>query len=108
MATEIEFDIDIESGDATVARDPRIPNAVWMNRPSHPERGNARPVSAIVGAIIVAALLVLGVTLTRHHALVSPAVADNAAESTGNGPTGYFPDRFERLTGEIEPLPPTF
>ena len=107
MATEIEFDIDIES-DATVAREPRIPNAVWINRPSHPERGNARPVSAIVGAITVAALLGLGVTLTRDRALVSPAVADTPAESTGNGPTGYFPDKFERVTGEIEPLPPTF
>jgi hypothetical protein len=30
------------------------------------------------------------------------------AEPTGNGPTGYFPDGFERIRGEIEPLPPTF
>jgi hypothetical protein len=65
----------------------------------------------MLGAIAVAALLVIGAMLVRDEASVSPvspARADATAEPTGNGPTGYFPDGFQRVTGEIEPLPPTF
>jgi len=116
MATDIEYDIDIDidrefDTDALVVREPRVPNAVWINRPAAAERGAVHPASAILGAVGVAALLVIGAMLTRDEASVSPvspARADVAAEPTGNGPTGYFPDGFPRVTGEIEPLPPTF
>lgn len=110
MATDIDIDCDIET-DEIVVREPRIPNAVWINRPAAAERGAVRPASAILGAVAVAALLVFGAALTRDEASVSPvspARADATAEPTGNGPTGYFPDGFGRVTGEIEPLPPTF
>ena len=63
---------------------------------------------AIVAAIAVVALRALGAIVARNEPLVPHAVAGTTAASTGNGPTGYFPDGFERIRGEIEPLPPTF
>jgi hypothetical protein len=110
MATdsEIDIEIDLETGEV-VAREPRIPNAVWINRPSHAERGSIRPAgAAVVGAIVVVALLVLAAFMTRDEPLVPAAAASTAAAPTGNGPTGYFPDTFERGRGELEPQPPSF
>jgi len=107
MAPDIDIDIDLETGEV-VARSPRVPNAVWINRPTHAERGSVRPVGAIVAAIAVVALLALFAIVARNEPLVPHAVAGTTAASTGNGPTGYFPDGFERIRGEIEPLPPTF
>ncbi len=114
MATEMEidfdFDIDTESG-TTPVREPRIPNAVWVNRPAPAERGAVSPASALLGALAIAVLGTFGVLMMRGEAgvlPVSPARADAVAETTGNGPTGYFPDAFPRVAGEVEPLPPTF
>jgi len=59
--------------------------------------------------MLVVALLALGVLLmARTEPLVPPAAAGTVVEPTGNGPTGYFPDTFGQIRGEIEPLPPTF
>lgn len=107
MAPDIDIDIDLETGEV-VPHSTRIPNAVWINLPTHAERGSVRPVGAIVGAIAVVALLALGAIMARNEPLVPAATAGTTAEPTGNGPTGYFPDGFERIRGEIEPLPPTF
>jgi hypothetical protein len=107
MAPDIDIDIDLETGEV-VTRSRRVPNAVWVNRPAHAERGSVRPVGAIVGAISVVALLALGAIVARDEPLVPAAAAGTTAAPTGNGPTGYFPDGFERVRGEIEPLPPTF
>lgn len=107
---EIDFDSDIESG-ATPVREPRIPNAVWVNRPAAAERGAVSPASALLCALAIAVLGTFGVLMMRGEAgvsPVSPARADAVAETIGNGPTGYFPDAFPRVTGEVEPLPPTF
>jgi len=107
MAPDIDIDIDLETGEV-VPHAPRVPHAVWINRPTHAERGSVRPTGALVGALVVVALLALGVLMARNEPLVPPAAAGTTAAPTGNGPTGYFPDTFERVRGEIEPLPPTF
>jgi hypothetical protein len=107
MAPDIDIDIDLETG-KVVVREPRVPTAVWINRPTHAERGSVRPMGAIAGAIAIVALLALGAFVTRNEPLVPAATAGTTAAPTGNGPTGYFPDGFERIRGEIEPLPPTF
>jgi hypothetical protein len=107
MAPDIDIDIDLETGEV-VAHSPRVPNAVWINRPTHAERGSVRPAGAIVGTIAVTALLALGAIVIRDEPLLPVAAAGTAAASTGNGPTGYFPDGFDAVRGEIEPLPPTF
>jgi hypothetical protein len=107
MAPDIDIDIDLETG-KVVVREPRVPTAVWINRPTHAERGSVRPMGAIAGAIAIVALLALGAFVTRNEPLVAAATAGTMAEPMGNGPTGYFPDGFERIRGEIEPLPPTF
>ena len=107
MTPDIDIDIDLETGEV-VPHTPRVPHAVWVNRPTHTERGSVRPAGALVGAIVVVALLALGVLMVRTEPLVAPAAAGTVVEPTGNGPTGYFPDTFERIRGEVEPLPPTF
>jgi hypothetical protein len=56
-------------------------------------------------------VLAAAVTMSREDPLVGPAMAGTETDfagTPGNGPIGYFPDRFERGVGEIEPLPPTF
>ncbi len=111
MAGDIEIDFDIATGAAPA---PRIPRAVWINRPAAAERGAVQPASVILGAVAIVGLAVFGTLVLRGEATVlqvspvSPARADAAVETTGNGPTGYFPDAFGRVAGEIEPLPPTF
>jgi len=107
MASDIDIDLDRETGEV-VAREPRVPNAVWINRPMHAERGSVRPVGAVVAAIAIVALLAIGALVTRDEPIVPAAAAGATVEPTGNGPTGYFPDTFERVRGEIEPQPPTF
>jgi hypothetical protein len=107
MAPDIDIYIDLDTGEI-VARERRIPHAVWINRPAHPERGAVRPAGVIAGAIALAAALALGALVTHNQPLVPPAAAGTTAEPTGNGPTGYFPDAFAPVRGEIEPLPPTF
>src|SRR5262245_61341482 len=107
LATDIDIDIDRETAEVS-AREPRVPNAVWINRPAHAERGSVRPVGAVVAALAIAALLAVSTLVTRTEPIVPAATAGTTAEPTGNGPTGYFPDAFDRTRGEIEPLPPTF
>ena len=104
---DIDIDIDLETGEV-VRHTPRVPHAVWINRPTHTERGSVRPTGALVGAIVVVALVAHGLLIARTQPLVPPAAAGTKVEPAGNGPTGYFPDTFERIRGEIEPLPPTF
>lgn len=106
MTPDIEIDIDLETGEV-VQHTPRVPHAVWINRPAHAERGSVRPTGVLVGAIVVA-LLAIGVLMVRTEPLVAPAAAGTTVAPAGNGPTGYFPDTFERIRGEVEPLPPTF
>ena len=92
--------------DATRVR--RIPEAVWINRPGL--RGIRR------AAKLLAAASVLGlVALTAKHlateplAVVPSAVAGtDAGVATGNGPTGYFPDQFDRRRLAPAEQPPTF
>ena len=60
----------------------------------------------IPNAIIAAALL--SGRDTRDDPLVSPAVAGNCGRTDRHRRDGYFPDGSGRVTGEIEPLPPTF
>jgi hypothetical protein len=107
MTPDIDSDLDLETGEV-VPHAPRVPHAVWINRPTPTERGSVRPVGALVGALVVVALLALGVLMARDERLVPPAAAGTAVEPTGNGPTGYFPDTFGRIRGDVEPLPPTF
>jgi len=107
MAPDIDIDIDLDTCEM-VAREPRVPHAVWINRPAHAERGAVRPVSAVGGAIALVALLALTALVARDGPLVPPAAAGTAAARVGNGPTGYFPAAFAPIRGEIEPLPPTF
>ena len=107
MASDIDIDIDLDTGEV-VAREPRVPHAVWINRPTHPERGAVRPAGLIAAAIMVVAVLAFGMLVTRDQPLVPPAAAGTTVEPIGNGPTGYFPDAFAPIRGEIEPLPPTF
>ena len=107
MAPDSDIEIDLETGDV-ITHPPRVPNAVWINRPTAAERGSVRPAGAIFGAIAVAGLLVLAALALRNEPIVPHAAASTSDASTGNGPTGYFPDTFERIRGDAEPLPPTF
>jgi hypothetical protein len=107
MAPDIDIDIDLETGEV-VSHAPRVPHAVWINRPTRTERGSVRPTGALVGAIVVLALLALGLLIAHNEPLVPPAAAGTTPAPTGNGATGYFPDSFERIRGDIEPFPPTF
>lgn len=107
MAADIDIDVDLDTGEVVV-HTPRVPHAVWINRPTQAERGAVRPLGALAGAAVVVALLALALLMSRSEPFVPPAAAGTAVELTGNGPTGYFPDTFAPVRGEIQPLPPTF
>ena len=110
----LEIMIDDRAGAAPEERDGgerRAPSAVWINQPASDIAPHGRSAKAIIGAFAVVAVLAAAVTMSREDPLVGPAMAGTETEfagTPGNGPIGYFPDRFERGVGEIEPLPPTF
>ncbi len=107
MASDIEVK-DSDAPDAAPAR--RIPDAVWINRPGVQPRG------ARLAARVLAAAIVLGfVALAMRHAATesldvvpSASAATDAGGAAGNGPTGYFPDRFDRRRLAPAEQPATF
>jgi len=66
------------------------------------------------GGLVVAALLaIVLIAAPKHEALQAISVAQAAATPQsggvgGNGPTGYFPDRFRDASGEDLPQPEAF
>jgi hypothetical protein len=116
MANDSRLEITIDEGvDAAPEEEARgerrAPTSVWINQPSSEIAPHGRGAKAFIGALVVLAVLATAAVMSREDPLVAPAMAGTETEltgMTGNGPTGYFPDRFERGAGEIESLPATF
>ena len=101
-------DIEVKDGDAPdAAPAARIPDAVWINRPS----SHARRAVKMFAAAVVCGLVALAVrhTTTESLDVLPSAIAgtDNGF-AAGNGPTGYFPDQFDQRRLAPAELPPTF
>jgi len=66
------------------------------------------------GGLVVAALLaIVLIAAPKHDALQAISIAQaaptpQAGSVGGNGPTGYFPDRFRDAPGEDLPQPDAF
>jgi hypothetical protein len=66
------------------------------------------------GGLVVAALLaIVLIAAPKHEALqaisiVQAATTPQSGSVGGNGPTGYFPDRFRDANGEDVPQPDAF
>ena len=103
-------DIEVEDGDAPDAAPARrIPDAVWINRPSPSPRG-ARLAAKTFAAAVILGLVALAVKHTTTDSLAVPSAiagTDNGF-AAGNGPTGYFPDQFDQRRLAPAELPPTF
>ena len=103
-------DIEVRDGDAPdAAPATRIPDAVWLNRPSSPPRG-ARLAAKTFAAAVVLGLAALAVkhTTTESLAVPSAIAGTDTGGAAGNGPTGYFPDQFDQRRLAPAELPPTF
>ncbi len=106
MASDIEVD---ESAAPDAAPERRTPDAVWINRPTSQPRG-ARLAAKMLAAAAVLALVALAVNHTTADSLaVASAVAGtDTGDAVGNGPTGYFADRFDQRRLAPAEQPPTF
>ena len=103
-------DIKVKDGDAPdAAPEPRIPDAVWINRPSSPPRGVWLAAKTLTAAVVLG-LVALAVkhTTTESLAVPSAIAGPDTGSAAGNGPTGYFPDQFDQRRLAPAELPPTF
>jgi hypothetical protein len=103
-------DIEVKDGDAPDAAPvTRIPDAFWINRPSSPPRGARLAVKAFA-AVVVFGLVALAVKYTTTESLAVPSAitGTDTGGAAGNGPTGYFPDKFDQRRLAPAELPPTF
>ena len=103
-------DIEVKDGDAPdAAPATRIPDAVWISRPSSPPRG-ARLAAKTLAAAVVLGLVGLAVkhTTTESLAVPSAIAGTDTGGAAGNGPTGYFPDQFDQRRLAPAEQPPTF
>jgi len=104
-------DIEVKDGDAPdAAQATRIPDAVWVNRPSSPPRGARLAVKTFAAAVVLGlAALAVKPTTTESLAVVPSAIAGpDTGGAAGNGPTGYFPDQFAQRRLAPAEQPPTF
>jgi hypothetical protein len=101
--------IDIKDGDVPgTAPVARIPEAVWINRPRPGPDGMGRAAKALAVAILLG-VAAAAAKYAPTEPLVPSAVAGTAAAAgTGNGPSGYFPDQFERSRLAPAEQPPSF
>ena len=106
MASDIEVK-DSDVPDATPAT--RIPDAVWINRASEQPPSAGLAVKALAAAAIFG-LVALAVNHTTAESLGVPSAiaGTDTAATAGNGPTGYFPDQFDRRGLAPAEQPPTF
>jgi hypothetical protein len=95
MASDIEIK-DSDAPDAAPAT--RIPDAVWINRPGLQPRGARLAVRAFAAAIVLGlvALAMQHTTTESLDVVPSASAATDTGGTAGNGPTGYFPDQFDR------------
>ncbi|MGH8680823.1 MAG: hypothetical protein ACREVS_04560 [Burkholderiales bacterium] len=104
-------DIEVREGDAPdAAPATRIPDAVWINRPSSLPRGARLAVKTFAAAVVLG-LVALAVkhTTTGSPAVVPSAIAGpDTGGAAGNGPTGYFPAQFDQRRLAPAEQPPTF
>jgi hypothetical protein len=105
MATAIETR---DGGAPAAVPTARIPEAVWINRPT-PGSDRARRATR---ALAVAVLLGLAAVAAKYAAtgpLLPSAVAGIAtAAGSEDGPAGYFPAQFDRSRLAPAEQPPTF
>jgi hypothetical protein len=104
-------DIEVEDSDASHAVPARrIPDAVWINRPSSEPRSARLAVKALTAAAVFG-LVALAVkhTSTESLGVVPSAIAGaDAGAAADNGLTGYFPGQFDQRRLAPAEQPPTF
>ncbi len=107
MASDFDLEDDDAPGTATTTR---IPDAVWINRPRPAPRSAARAAKAIAAAVALGLVALAAThTVTERLAVVPSALAGtDAADAVGNGPSGYFPDRFDQRRLPLAEQPSTF
>jgi hypothetical protein len=102
--------IDIRDGDVPgTAPATRIPEAVWINRPRPgPEDGMGRAAKAFAVAILLGVVAAAAKYATTEPLVPNAVAGTGAAAGSGNGPSGYFPDQFDRSRLAPAEQPPSF
>lgn len=103
MASDIEAE-ESEAPDAAAAT--RIPDAVWINRPSSKARRAVKTFAA--AAVLGLVALAIKHTTTESLAVPSAIAGTEIGDTAGNGPTGYFPDQFDQRRLAPAEQPATF
>jgi hypothetical protein len=106
MASDIEVK-DSDAPDAAPAT--RIPDAVWINRPSLQPPSEGLALKALAAAAVFG-LVALAVNYTTAESLAVPSAiaGTDTGAAAANGPTGYFPDQFDQRRLAPAEQPPTF
>jgi hypothetical protein len=105
VATAIDIRDGDEPGTAPVAR---VPEAVWINRPRPGPDGIGRAAKAFAVAILLGVAAAAAKYAATEPLVPSAVAGTGAAAGSGNGPSGYFPDQFDRSRLAPAEQPPTF
>jgi hypothetical protein len=75
-----------------------------------PKRNVAHKYLAVIAAVIAAGIVIIAAIAPANQSNdgFGSAQASDAADNSGNGSTGYFPNQFGRPVGAIEPQSETF